>query len=335
MNPKISIIILNWNGWEDTVECLESLYQIDYPDYDVIIVDNDSKDNSIDKIKDYCEGRLKVESSFFEYNSKNKPITILESTKAGKAKLSEFFKLSSNRKLVLIENDENYGFAKGNNIGMKYALTNLDPDYILLLNNDTVVHKQFLKELAWCGDNNSKIAAIQSAIYYYNDKDRIQSLGGKLNIFTGIEYNLKESSVECDRLIGAAMLIRVSALKKIGFIDERYFLYMEETDWCYTARKNGFKLGGCGKSKVWHKIYSSSGGKSSPILNYYWTRNMVLFYIKNCKLYLPVFMIVFGINKTRQILSLTVKNDFNNVKAILYGLVDGILNRKGVMKRNY
>jgi GT2 family glycosyltransferase len=74
MNPKVSVIILNWNGWEDTIECLESLYQIDYPNYDVVLIDNDSKDDSIQRIRDYSEGKIKPKSKFYTYNPNNKPI---------------------------------------------------------------------------------------------------------------------------------------------------------------------------------------------------------------------------------------------------------------------
>ncbi len=70
MKPQISIIILNWNGWKDTIECLESIYQINYPNYQVIVVDNGSEDNSIEKIKNYCSGKAVIKSDFFEYNKK-------------------------------------------------------------------------------------------------------------------------------------------------------------------------------------------------------------------------------------------------------------------------
>jgi len=81
MKPKVSIIILNWNGWKDTIECLESVYQITYPNYNVIVVDNGSEDESIEKIREYCKGKIKVESKFFEYNLGNKPIKIIEYTR--------------------------------------------------------------------------------------------------------------------------------------------------------------------------------------------------------------------------------------------------------------
>jgi len=111
-NPKVAIIIVNWDGWEDTIECLESLYRIDYPNYEIIIIDNHSQDDSVRRIKDYSEGK----------------------------------------ELTIIENEDNYGFAEGNNIGIRYALKYLKPKYILLLNNDTVVDKDFLKELISAGE---------------------------------------------------------------------------------------------------------------------------------------------------------------------------------------
>ena len=77
MIPHVSIIILNWNGWKDTVECLESLYQINYPNYDVILVDNNSEDDSLEKLREYCSGSFRPESKFFNYEASNKPIELV------------------------------------------------------------------------------------------------------------------------------------------------------------------------------------------------------------------------------------------------------------------
>jgi len=122
MNPKVSIIILNWNGWKDTIECLESLYQITYPNYDVILVDNGSEDESIEKIKEYCEGKIMVESKFFKYDPSNKPIKIIEYTReeaeGGGGKEKKITNLPSDKKMILIKNEKNYGFAEGNNVGL-------------------------------------------------------------------------------------------------------------------------------------------------------------------------------------------------------------------------
>ena len=75
--PKVAIIILNWNGWKNTIECLESLYQIDYPTYEIILVDNGSKDDSVQKIGEYAKGEISVGSSFFSYDSTNKPLKLV------------------------------------------------------------------------------------------------------------------------------------------------------------------------------------------------------------------------------------------------------------------
>ena len=142
MNPTVAIITLNWNGWADTVECLESVYQINYPNYHVVVVDNHSSDNSVRKIKDYASGNLEVKSNFFKYDPTNKPIEIVQYSREN----WEIKKNSNtNKQLILIKNEINYGFAEGNNIGIEYALSNLNLDYIMLLNNDTVVDKKFLK----------------------------------------------------------------------------------------------------------------------------------------------------------------------------------------------
>ena len=81
MHQKVAIIILNWNNWKDTIECLESVYQIEYPCYDIIVVDNASHDDSIERIEEYCKGRITPTSKFFKYSHKNKPIIVRKYTK--------------------------------------------------------------------------------------------------------------------------------------------------------------------------------------------------------------------------------------------------------------
>ncbi|CAD6491110.1 MAG: Glycosyl transferase family 2 [Candidatus Argoarchaeum ethanivorans] len=117
IHPRVAIIILNWNGWGDTLECLESVYQITYPNYDVIVVDNGSEDESVEKIREYCGGEIEVESKFFEYSSENKPIKIIgytrEEAEAGGGEEGGIDDLPSNEKLMIIKNEKNYGFVGG------------------------------------------------------------------------------------------------------------------------------------------------------------------------------------------------------------------------------
>src|SRR4030042_2187559 len=139
MNPKVSIIILNWNGLEDTIECLNSLKKITYPNYKVILVDNGSKGNDARVLRE----------KFGDY-------------------------------IHLIENDRNYGYAKGVNIGIRYALANSASEYILLLNNDTVVAPDFLNQLVKLAESDSSVGIVGPKTYYYGSSSRLESIGARL-----------------------------------------------------------------------------------------------------------------------------------------------------------
>ena len=307
MNPKVSIIILNWNGWEDTIECLESLYRITYPNYDVIVVDNDSKNESVQKIREYCEGEIEVESKFFEYSSGNNPIKIIEYTReeaeAGGGKERGIVDLPSNGKMIIIKNEKNYGFTEGNNIAIRYALKALNPDYVLLLNNDTVVDKDFLGELVKVGVSDPSIGFAGPKIYYYNYKgkmytglykgrrDVIQFAGAKQNIWKfepshiGVgEIDLGQHDVnrEVDYIHGSCMLARTEMIEEIGLLDHEFFSYREENDWGIRGYKNGWKSIYIYKAKIWHKGGGSTKtGKPKLLAIYYMVRNRFLFMKKH------------------------------------------------------
>jgi len=297
MDLRVSIIILNWNGWQDTVECLESVYQITYPNYCVIVVDNGSEDESIEKIREYCKGKIKVESKFFQYSPENKPIKIVEYTReeaeAGGGNEKELENVPSNRKLILIKNEKNYGFAEGNNIGMRYALKGLNPEYVLLLNNDTVVDKKFLRELVKVAERDEKIGIVGPKIYYYDYKGRddvINFAGANFSLWKAKEerYGCKRldrcqfnDEKEVDKIEGSCMLIKRNAIKKIGLFYQKYFLYWEETDLCWRTRKRGYKLMFAPMAKIWHKKGVSDDKLMSTIFIYYFTKNRFLFVKRN------------------------------------------------------
>lgn len=267
MFPIVSIIILNWNGWTDTIECLESLFQIDYPNYNVIVVDNNSQDQSINKIIDYCSGEIKIKSNFFKYNNSNKPITVIEYDKAESYENPNLINtLPSNKKLFLIKNHLNHGFAEGNNIGMKFAQRNLCTDYILLLNNDTVVDKKFLTELVKAAEKK-KIGVLGPKIYYYDyggKKDVIWSLGGLVNFkkFPGY-HEIRElnnykshSTIKCDYISGAAMMLKSKEIPIIE-LNKNFFFGCEDVDLCIKLRKEGYDSVTVLDSHIWHKTGSS------------------------------------------------------------------------------
>ena len=289
MEKKVAIIILNWNGWKDTVECLESLYQIDYQNYEVVVIDNNSKDNSIEKIKEYADGRLRVNSNFFKFNPNNKPLKIFECDKENFYKVSkDYNNLSASQKLILIKNNENYGYAEGNNIGIKYALKNLNPNYVLLLNNDTVVDKEFLKNLIEVAEIED-CGILGSKTFIYDQPDIIQVAATKINLWTGecnmigrseIDHGIYDTIEESDYISGSSFLIKKETIEKIGFLDKKYFCYWEDTDYCIRAKKAGIKSKYSPNSYIWHKECASTN-RISGLDIYLMNRNRIIFMKKN------------------------------------------------------
>jgi GT2 family glycosyltransferase len=305
-HQKVSMIILNWNGWKDTIECLESLYQITYPNYDVILVDNGSKDDSLEKTKEYCEGRINVESKFFEHEPSNKPIKITEYTReeaeAGGVKEEGLVDLPSNRKLILIKNEKNYGFAEGNNIGIRYAFNALDPDYILLLNNDTIVDPRFLAGLVKVAEDNEEIGMVATKLLFYDSPNIINSVG-TLIFKDGSAAHLGGREIDIDRYnqvvetfapCAAAALYRSDMLNEIGLFDPDFFAYLEDVDLGWRARLAGWKCIFVPKAVVYHK-HSASSKKYSVFKLFYIERNRIWLMIKNyplCCIFLsPVYTI--------------------------------------------
>ena len=330
--PRVSIIILNWNGWRDTIECLESLYRITYPNYDVIVVDNGSKDESIQKIKEYCEGKIKVESKFFKYDPSNKPIRVFEiyedNAKQGKFNKPLYEKFEPDRRMILIKNKDNYGFAGGNNIGIKFALSVLNSDYVLLLNNDTVVDKMFLDELVKVAERKDSVGVVGPIIYFYDTPTVIQHTGGKINMWTGrrkhviqIDNNKSMNIIEVDFVSGACLLVKKKVVEKVGLLDEEYFAYVEDVDWCFRIKQRGYTILSTPRSVIWHKVSMSTGGKDNATVLYYILRNNLLFIRKNAKIYhLPSSLIILGYYFLKRFLISALENP-EKARSMIRGLL--------------
>ena len=280
MLPRVGIVILNWNGWEDTIECLESLYKIDYPNYDVILVDNASTDDSINKILDYCQGKIPVNSKFVQFSRSNKPIKVYSFSEGkfnrGEVNLKGYNKIQSDRRLVLIKNSKNYGFAKGCNIGAKFAMDLLDDEFLLFLNNDTVVDKYFLKNLVRPILKSKGIGVAGPEIYCYNhsgDSNTMCYTGGFIdefrlwvpysNIHTQKGGIIRKGLTDfVDWVTGAALLVRSGLFKKVGLFNEDYFFGFEDVELGIKVRRLGYKVVLAHDSTVWHKEGVSRKKKS-------------------------------------------------------------------------
>ncbi|HEC68495.1 MAG TPA: glycosyltransferase [Candidatus Desulfofervidus auxilii] len=260
--PKVSVIILNYNNSQDTIKCLESIYKnIKYKRIQGIVIDNGSKTEDVLILKKWFNSQ-DVESIFchkghFSYN--NEP-----------------FK----RELIFIENQENLGFAGGNNIGIKYAL-NCGADYVWLLNNDTIIDKDALIELIKLAEIDKKIGMVSSKLYCYHDPKKVQYNGEKV-VYEGMEDVKGELPKPTNSATGCSLLMRRKLIENVGLLDEDYFLYFEDNDISTRALKAGWKVYYNPYSKVYHKGGASVGGwLKTPLSVYYATRNLLLYCYKH------------------------------------------------------
>ena len=243
--PKVAIITVNWNGWKDTIECLESLTKLNYVSFNVIVCDNGSQDDSVAQITKWLDANTKI-------------------------------------RVQLIETKKNLGFAGGNNVGIKQALE-VGCDYIWLLNNDTVVDKDALKHLViYAQEHRNTICG--SKLMYYDNPAKVQALGNKLNTYLGTtEFIVEEQDIDqIDYLVGAAMLIPQRVFEEVGLLSEEYFLYYEEADlWQKCKGKYDFRC--VLNSLVYHKEGAAIGANNkqkaqkSLIGDFYSIRNRILF----------------------------------------------------------
>jgi hypothetical protein len=239
----VTIIVLNWNGLMDTLDCLASLAVLEYPNFEIVVVDNGSTDGSVGVIR----GRFP--------------------------------------RVQVIENSENLGYTGGNNTGLRYAWTN-GADYTLLLNNDTQVAPDFLCRMIAATEVEPIIGVAGPTIYYHARPELIWSAGGAidwrrgktwmLGLNTGDVGQLGSEPRQVDFVTGCALLVKRSVVDRVGLLDERFFAYYEEAEWCVRARRAGFRVIHVPQAKVWHKI-PLDAREDSPVVHYYITRNRLLF----------------------------------------------------------
>lgn len=205
--------------------------------------------------------------------------------------------------IEVIRSESNKGFTGGNNMGIYYAIEKYNSDYVLLLNNDTTVDPNFLKEMVRMAQDDANIGMVGSKIYFtkgneYHADSYTKEEIGKVLWYAGgsIDWNhiaafhrgvdevdrgQFDTQSESDFVTGCSMLVKREVLEKIGTFDKRFFLYFEDVDWSLRAQKAGYTIGFCPTSIVYHKNAGSSGGSGSTIHQYYQARNRLLFAFKH------------------------------------------------------
>ena len=259
---------MTYNSANDLPECLISIQNLKVKSQNlkIFVVDNNSQDESVKVAKEF-------------------------SAKGGPA---------AGWNIEVIKNRQNLGFSGGNNVGIKKALKE-GTDFILLLNPDTKVDENLISELLSVAKTDGKIGILAPKIYFYSGfefhKNRYKKeelgkviwyAGGKIdwkNILAShrgvdeVDNGQYDKSTETEFATGAAMMIKREVFEKVGFFDEKFFLYLEDLDFCTRAKEAGFKIIYVPTALVWHKWARSAGG-GSKLQDYYFTRNRLLFGLK-------------------------------------------------------
>lgn len=269
---KVIIVVLNYNSYEDTIECVNSLLALNYSNYQIIIIDNNSTDNSVNKIKNFLKKNNLKYSFFLEKN------------------------LSfSNKKIVFIKAFENRGYSAGNNLGIRFAKL-VNYDYIWILNNDTIVDKNSLKNFVECAENSNKRIGFFGNPIFYHKKNFLQGIGGKYNKFiaqsSNIAYKEKDLKEACKKInkvdypIGASIFFKKDFIEEVGMLNETYFLFFEEMDLVIRAKNMGWDFEICCNSIIWHKE-SVSTNKFKTFVECIRLRNRIIF----TKRYFPCYLL--------------------------------------------
>lgn len=282
--PKVSIITINYNQASVTMECLKSLQRITYPNYEIIVVDNGS----------LTEHR--IDTKAFPH-------------------------------IRFIQSPINLGFSGGNNLAIKHSFS----DYILLLNNDTVVPNNFLEPLVNTMITQPDAGIVSPKIIYFNTDHCIQYAGtssispltcrGKTTGYHEKDTGQYDVEIATPLAHGACMLIKRQVVERIGLLNEAYFLYYEEYDFCERAKKAGYHVYYNGHSHILHKE-SMSVGKNSSLKSFYMARNRILFALLNFdgiqKYISIIYYLMFALPKNviKEMLALRFKNSRSMLQGV-------------------
>ena len=287
-DTSVAIIVLNWNRWQDTIRCLDSIYQSTYKKFFVVLIDNGSTDGSVEKFRLWAQGELKADSLVQTGAAHTKPSTCCFITPAAAASAGHTSEEFCAGQLIVIENEKNYGFAGGNNIGIKYAFAVTDARYVLLLNNDTTIVPAGISALVSCAEEDTQAGAFQAKMLSMDSPDIIDALGismidlqGPCPVGNGHPDTGQFSS--CREIFGVcagAALYRRTMLEQIGLFDEDFFAYYEDVDLALRTCLRGWKALCVPKAIVYHG-HSATLGKDSPFKTYLLERNRYYYIIKN------------------------------------------------------
>lgn len=245
LNPQVSIIILHLNNIPCLVDCISSLNEISYPNFDIFVIHNGPKSNAL-------------------------PNAL--------AQLSQHI-------AAIVDTGDNIGFSGGNNVGIRRALEK-DADYVLLLNDDTEVSKDFLSLLVEIAEKRPDAGMFGPRIFFFDHPDKIWFDGAifdpeqsRITFPIAGEKGevLQDAVTESDFITGCAVLVKRNLLEEIGLLNDFFFIYWEDVDWGLRAVKAGKKNLVVHNAHIWHKVTISMGGLQSPRTVYHKVRSHLVF----------------------------------------------------------
>jgi GT2 family glycosyltransferase len=295
--PSVIAVILNTNRREDTLECLASLEKNTYSTHKAIVLDNASSDGSVEAIRSAYPG------------------------------------------VEIIELTENLGYAGNNNVGIKAALGR-GADWVFVLNEDTILAPDCLVNLVEVGESDQQIGIVGPMVYHYDEPDIIQSAGGSLSRYWD-SWHVAQNEPDqgqidkphrVDFISGCGIMVRRAVIDQVGMLDERFFYYKEETEWCLRARRRGWHIIHVPKAKLWHKGVQRDY-RPKPYVTYYKTRNRFLMLAKH---HAPLYVwVVTWLQTLRTLTSWTVKPKWRPMRehrnAMWCGMLDFLRRRWGQM----
>ncbi len=282
--PKVFIVILNYNGRDVIKRCLTSVFKVNYPNFEVVLVDNNSTDGSLEEAKNHFS------------------------------------------KANFIKNEENLGFAAGNNVGIRFALERM-ADYVLVLNNDTEADKEFLSKLVESAESDEKIGVL-SPVIFRGDTKEVWFSGGAIDWPRMKVRHLSKVETEdvyrSDFITGCSMLVKEEVFKKVGLFDEDFFLYWEDADFSLRAKRAGFKNVVVSSSWIYH--YENSE-KHKDSKTYWLVISGLIFFKKNTRFWLkPWLKAYLAVRKLKN--RLDIKFEKNNLAPMVQKAYNDFRNAK-------
>lgn len=307
--PPVYALVLNYNCWRDTIECIASLRRVAYPALHVIVLDGGSTDDSVARIREAAS---------------QEGVTLGSIDGLATGGLAP----PPSPVVALVPLNANLGFAGANNVGLRYVLTRETDAFAWVLNADTVVSPDALDAMVTMAERDPNIGLLGATLLRQDQPETVETAGGgTVASWHGMTQTIRDGTKRTDPrpdprrmdfVSGTCMLVRRTAIERVGLMDERFFLYGEDIDWSIRFRQLGYRTAYCGAAEVWHKGGGSTVHRSATH-DYYNIKSALLLVHKHSPWALPL---AFGYSVARCVLPKLVRGNWSRIPAALRAYAD-------------